>query len=269
MFFFDAKKNQAKSGGSHKKGLDNSDNNTKINNNDKEGDNDGRQRQNKRDAFAKISNYRGGNGERAFIRRGSVWGLNEECKKILSEANIPTFNVRQLKKGSLQSAQQFSNTIKNIKKELGDKGSSVSVYSDTDYKDMDLFLSEDGQSGIAIKSDGDIVSVFAGKNAPRGSGYTLMLLAIQNGGKKLDCFDVYLPKYYSQIGFKAVARTKWSEEYKPEDWNKDTFKYYNNGEPDVVYMVYDAEHKSDYKAGDGKLVNTYEEAVEEQGNNTL
>lgn len=111
---------------------------------------------------------------------------------------------------------------------------------------MDLYLSEDGQSGIAVKPNGDIVSVFAGDNAPRGSGYTLMLLAIQNGGRQLDCFDTHLPDYYSLIGFKPVAKMKWDDEYIPEGWNKDNFKDYNNGEPaltagrrHVVFMVYD------------------------------
>lgn len=104
---------------------------------------------------------------------------------------------------------------------------------------MDLYLSEDGQSGIAVKPNGDIVSVFAGDNAPRGSGYTLMLLAIQNGGRQLDCFDTHLPDYYSLIGFKPVAKMKWNDEYIPEGWNKDNFKDYNNGEPDVVFMAYD------------------------------
>lgn len=104
---------------------------------------------------------------------------------------------------------------------------------------MDLYLSEDGQSGIAVKPNGDIVSVFAGDNAPRGSGYTLMLLAIQNGGRQLDCFDTHLPDYYSLIGFKPVAKMKWNDEYIPEGWNKENFKDYNNGEPDVVFMVYD------------------------------
>lgn len=104
---------------------------------------------------------------------------------------------------------------------------------------MDLYLSEDGESGIAVKPNGDIVSVFAGDNAPRGSGYTLMLLAIQNGGRQLDCFDTHLPDYYSLIGFKPVAKMKWDDEYIPEGWNKENFKDYNNGEPDVVFMVYD------------------------------
>ena len=261
-----AKPQPKKSNSNNKKGLDNSDNNNILNNRkgnntinkQKEGDEDGRQQQKqqstseerrelKRQAFAKIRNDTGSNGQRTFIRRGSVWGLNEQYKEILSKADIPTFNVRQLEKGNIKSAQQFSNTIKNIKKELGDKGASVSIYSEEDYKDMDLYLSEDGQSGIAVKPNGDIVSVFAGDNAPRGSGYTLMLLAIQNGGRQLDCFDTHLPEYYNTIGFEPVAKMKWNDEYIPEGWNKENFKDYNNGEPDVVFMVYDPEGKLEKK----------------------
>ena len=118
---------------------------------------------------------------------------------------------------------------------------------------MDLYLSEDGQSGIAVKPNGDIVSVFAGDNAPRGSGYTLMLLAIQNGGRQLDCFDTHLPDYYSLIGFKPVAKMKWDDEYIPEGWNKDNFKDYNNGEPDVVFMVYDPNNDIEKKHKDREI----------------
>lgn len=128
---------------------------------------------------------------------------------------------------------------------------------------MDLYLSEDGQSGIAVKPNGDIVSVFAGDNAPRGSGYTLMLLAIQNGGRQLDCFDTHLPDYYSLIGFKPVAKMKWNDEYIPEGWNKENFKDYNNGEPDVVFMVYDP--NNDIEKQHESLEDTMEEIEKKRG----
>lgn len=128
---------------------------------------------------------------------------------------------------------------------------------------MDLYLSEDGQSGIAVKPNGDIVSVFAGDNAPRGSGYTLMLLAIQNGGRQLDCFDTHLPDYYSLIGFKPVAKMKWNDEYIPEGWNKENFKDYNNGEPDVVFMAYDP--NNDIEKQHESLEDTMEEIEKKRG----
>lgn len=67
----------------------------------------------------------------------------------------------------------------------------------------------------------------------------MLEMAISQGGRQLDCFDVYLVEIYEAHGFKPVAKMKWDDEYIPEGWNKDNFKDYNNGEPDVVFMVYD------------------------------
>ena len=48
-----------------------------------------------------------------------------------------------------------------------------------------------------------------------------------------------MTKIYEAHGFKPVAKMKWNDEYIPEGWNKENFKDYNNGEPDVVFMAYD------------------------------
>ena len=104
---------------------------------------------------------------------------------------------------------------------------------------MDLYLSEDGQSGIAVKPNGDIVSVFSNNKAEGGRSAYMLEMAISQGGRQLDCFDVYLVEIYEAHGFKPVAKMKWNDEYIPEGWNKENFKDYNNGEPDVVFMVYD------------------------------
>ena len=105
---------------------------------------------------------------------------------------------------------------------------------------MRCFLSEDGLSGMAIKPDGDIVSVFVNPNANFGTtlrrGHALVELAKQNGGTKLDAFDTYLPNFYKKHNFVETGRDSWNEQYKPEGWNKEFYSKYNNGEPDVVYM---------------------------------
>lgn len=116
---------------------------------------------------------------------------------------------------------------------------SVYVYEEEEYKDMRLFMTDDGKSGIALKSDGDIVSVFSLDDSKyKGSACSMIATAVKLGGSKLDCFDTVLPKIYKQEGFKEVGRDKWAEEYKPEGWEYDTYKSYNNGRPDVVYMEY-------------------------------
>ena len=115
-------------------------------------------------------------------------------------------------------------------------GAAVYVYPVDAYADMRLFLTEDGKSGFALKGD-DIVSVFSGP-PHKGSVNSSIQLAVQEGGRRLDAFATVLPSLYNANGFQVVGRMKWNEDYKPDDWDKQTFAKFNNGEPDVVYMAY-------------------------------
>ena len=153
-----------------------------------------------------------------------------------------------------QGAQEFLSAMQSAVAELGELAASVDVKSLEDYQGMKaLILSEDKKTGCAITKDGDIVSLFS-SSKERGRAVSMLLLAVQNGGNKLDCFDIYLPRLYSKVGFRAVARNHWNEEYKPDGWNKDLFGGYNNGEPDVVFMVYDPNYSAQYQPGDGMLI---------------
>jgi hypothetical protein len=107
------------------------------------------------------------------------------------------------------------------------------------------------------------VSAFSRAKADK-AGDSILALAVQHGGRKLDAFDTVLPAIYSDNGFRAVARIPWNEEYKPEGWDKGTFKKFNGGKPDVVFMVYDPANAAPYKPGDGKRVASYEEGAAEQ-----
>lgn len=93
-----------------------------------------------------------------------------------------------------------------------------------------LFLSEDGTHGSAVSPEGDIQNVF-NNGGPKGAGVECMLSAIGHGGKTLDCFDGYLPKFYTQFGFTEVGRMKFNRDYAPPGWD-----YEKYGEPDVVFM---------------------------------
>jgi hypothetical protein len=124
-----------------------------------------------------------------------------------------------------------------------------------------MFLTDDGRAGFALKPDGDIVSVFSKGPEVKGAAHTMLEIAQQAGGVKLDCFDTVLPELYGKHGFKAVARMPWNDEYAPSGWDKATFAKYNNGEPDVVFMVYTLAAAELYKPGDGKTVTDYSEAV--------
>ena len=118
-------------------------------------------------------------------------------------------------------------------------GAAVYVYPKEDYQKMRLFATPDELSVFAIKSDGDIVSVASLPGAPSGRVHSMLSLATELGGTKLDAFDTVLPEIYAMSGFKEVGRVNWNEDYKPDNWNKEVFSKFNNGEPDVVFMEYD------------------------------
>lgn len=159
----------------------------------------------------------------------------DKVKSIFQNAGVSTPSYNKLKLNNQQSIDTFKKAIAKAKKSLKDNGASVELKDD--YTDINLYLSEDGESGFGIKPNGDIVSVFSSKKV-KGRSAHMLEMAISQGGRQLDCFDIYLTKIYEAHGFKPVAKMKWNDEYIPEGWNKDNFKDYNNGEPDVVFMAY-------------------------------
>jgi hypothetical protein len=99
---------------------------------------------------------------------------------------------------------------------------------------------------------------------PKNAVASALALAVKEGGRRLDCYDTVLPQLYSSAGFKAVARVRFDEEYKPPGWDYDTFKAFNNGRPDVVGMVYDPDYEPNYRAGDGVVVSEYDDIARRQ-----
>jgi len=183
---------------------------------------------------------------------------NAQSQARYQEAGLSLPTVREVP--AAQSAAQYNADMTSAM--AGHRfGAQVEIKSPEELADARLFRTDDG-SGFAIKPDGDIVAVFAGQNAARGSGYSMLQAAVAAGGRKLDAFDTYLPKIYETAGFRPVARLPWNDEFAPPNWDKETFSNFNNGEPDVVFFVYDP----DYYGGavDVPVFNDYGDAVAEQ-----
>jgi hypothetical protein len=106
------------------------------------------------------------------------------------------------------------------------------------------------------------VAVFQSANETGSVGYSMIQAAVEAGGRKLDAFDTFLPGIYEAAGFKPVARLPWNDEFAPPGWNKDTFNDFNNGEPDVVFFVYDPNYFGG--ATDVPRFTDYDEAVAAQ-----
>jgi hypothetical protein len=183
---------------------------------------------------------------------------NAQSQARYQESGLSLPTVREVP--AAQSAAQYNADMTSAM--AGHRfGAQVEIKSPEELADARLFRTDDG-SGFAIKPDGDIVAVFAGQNAARGSGYSMLQAAVAAGGRKLDAFDTYLPKIYETAGFRPVARLPWNDEFAPPNWEKETFSNFNNGEPDVVFFVYDP----DYYGGavDVPVFNDYGDAVVEQ-----
>ena len=178
-----------------------------------------------------------------------------------------------------EAAARFQESILESKK-VSTFGSAVYVYSPEEYSGMRLFLSKDGGTGFALKED-DIVSVFNSVNSPhKGTTLSALMLAVQEGGRKLDAFDSALPHIYSKAGFRISSRTAWNDDFAPPEWSKETFKKWNQGEPDVVFMHYDPESTEVFEQISGPynpedqvrtslLRDEYDDAVALQAQNVL
>lgn len=139
---------------------------------------------------------------------------------------------------------------------------SVEVYPEDDYRQMRLFTVDDGTAGFALKDD-ELVSVFCHQDSiHRGSTPALLVAAVHEGARRLDCFDTALPGLYARGGFVPVARLGWNDEYAPDGWDKGTYRAFNDGRPDVVFMAYDPSALDSRYVPGGERVEDYDAGSE-------
>lgn len=156
--------------------------------------------------------------------------------KTLAERGRPSPTLYEL---APEEAGTFKDAITALRE--GNKyASSVYVYSEEEYADMRLMLTDDGKAGIAIKGGKELVSVFALQGSEHsGCVNSLVEQSVSLGVTHLDCYDTVLPRLYAEEGFLPVARMEWNDDYAPDGWDYETYGRYNGGRPDVVFMKYD------------------------------
>lgn len=130
----------------------------------------------------------------------------------------------------------------------GGFGGQVSEETPESMAGMRMFVAPDGNAGTALASDDanepgedpDYVTAVCKRKdcAWPHPGETLVKAAVSEGGRRLDCFNTFLPHLYDKCGFHVVARMAFDEEYAPETWDyealrKDGF----DDHPDVVFMT--------------------------------
>lgn len=199
----------------------------------------------------------GAEGSRGIV---AVYSLTADGKTAAAGAGITPLTFHELTR---EGSTRFHSAI-TAAKAASKYGAAVHAYPADDYRNMRLFLTADGQSGFALKGN-DIVSAFKGAGSKEAKvADSVLALAIQEGGRKLDAFDTVLPDIYSNSGFRAVARIPWDDNEKPPGWSYETFAKFDGGRPDVVFMVHDPEHARPYEKGDGQKAASYDVAVATQ-----
>nr|DAP62663.1 MAG TPA: hypothetical protein [Ackermannviridae sp.] len=82
------------------------------------------------------------------------------------------------------------------------------------------FMSADNMAGALVTADGDIEAVFKNpQSKAKQAATSLLITAVENGGRKLDCYGKGLVKTYNQRGFEAVAKIPFNAEQAPDGWS--------------------------------------------------
>lgn len=107
----------------------------------------------------------------------------------------------------------------------------LSPLEPSDLEHSEIYLGANGTVGVAV-TNGDIGNVF-NNGGPRGAGAVAVATAIDHGGRTLDAFDGFLPRFYGQLGFRETGRMKFDPAQAPPSWNSA-----EDDHPDVVFMAW-------------------------------
>ena len=94
----------------------------------------------------------------------------------------------------------------------------MDAHSKKQYQSIRRYLSKDGKSGFAITKDGDFTSVF-NYSKERGRLAKMLTMAVDLGGRKLDCFGGGLQNMYASFGAVAHGQVAFNKEYAPSGWD--------------------------------------------------
>lgn len=89
------------------------------------------------------------------------------------------------------------------------------------------FMSADNMAGALVTEDGDIEAVFKNpQSKAKQAATSLLITAVENGGRKLDCYGKDLVSTYNKRGFEAVARIPFNAGEVEDGWtygNQDVY----------------------------------------------
>jgi hypothetical protein len=156
-------------------------------------------------------------GAEELVMGMGIGGIN----KVLPKSKLDFSKV---------NPEEFLKTVDNFRNSSEMASANIHPYSIDDYKNMITKLSQDKNTGYALKNDGELVSVFSKQ---KGRGSDLVNDAVNSGAKKLDAYDINgkLPELYGDAGFKEISRSPFNPEYADK-----TNSMLMSNKPDFVEM---------------------------------
>lgn len=158
--------------------------------------------------------------------------------KTLTKKNI--LRVMNLSKNFTVYEVNDSNFFREavlLAKKSNSNGDCLAIRNTKEYDNARLFITKNGEAGIAVEKDGHIFSLFKNETESKKNGIgkvaeKLMYIALSNGGNKLDCFDGFLPRFYCRLGFEPVTKTA----FKLEFTGGGNWDFSKKGTPDLIFM---------------------------------
>ena len=201
--------------------------------------------------------------ERAIERLGNYRGT---VSYRAGDGKKPRRGIKTAKgKLTRLSQEVFSREARGNKK-AHKYGSSVDVYSPKQYDGYDLIRVKNDSGGtvtLSISPDGEVGSVTKSSAATEKDVDAAFDAAIATGKVKfLNGFETVLPDIYAKYGFKPVARLKFDPKQQPPGWSYQTYKKFNDGKPDVIFMRFTGELGSKYNPEGFPTVQSYEAGIE-------
>ncbi len=198
-----------------------------------------------------------------------VHRFHGETKANAEKRGFYTGHLYELRQNDAEAAQAFADCINAAKASRGVLGDCVYTYEVEEYRQMRLFLTPDGKAGIALKPNGDMVSVFTHREQKNTLGgktvHALIELAINEGAVKADCYGSFLVMLYGRHGFRAVAKDAFNAEFATESMkNRETMLANfpkEDGKPDVVYLVYEGNRETGLDDFNAKYTPTYQDRL--------
>lgn len=170
----------------------------------------------------------------------------------------------ELPNTSAEGRSYFQDILKRAQDSQGPIGKQVDVYEPEEYEGMTLIASPNADAGFAITPEGEIVSLVKDADSPmKGFASKALAESAPHGGVFLNAFDSYLTELYGKAGYKPVSRIPFDEDVMRDSIGDEateafmeSVKDYNEGKPDLVFMVKDPDTTS-YVRGEGEMLDDY------------